>query len=146
MHKSIVISLLAIFAVTSVARAEDIKGEWARGDGQAKVVVGECGSALCAVNTWIKDPASSEKVGDTLVMTVAAIDASNFKGEAFDPQRNLTFGFEINVPSKKQMTTKGCMMGGLLCKAIAWTRIEKPAPKPAAKSATKPRDESASSR
>jgi uncharacterized protein (DUF2147 family) len=145
MHKLIMIPLFALVTMASAVRAEDIRGEWARGDGEAKVVVADCGKALCAVNTWIKDPASSEKVGDKLVMTIAAVDAATFKGEAFDPQRNLTLGFEISVPSKSQMTTKGCMMGGMLCKAMAWTRIEKPASQTVIKTA-KPRDASASGR
>ena len=116
-----------VIATPTLARAGDIEtniaGVWARGDGQAKVDIAPCGAALCAINVWIKDPASSEKVGDRLIMTVAPVDAATLKGTAFDPKRRLTYGIEINVASRARMTTRGCVLGGLLCKSVAWSRL-----------------------
>jgi len=49
---------LTLFAVTAgfahVAEAADIDGQWARGDGNAKVRISPCGSDISVVNTWIK--------------------------------------------------------------------------------------------
>jgi uncharacterized protein (DUF2147 family) len=143
MRELILVSMV-LTAVSTTARSEDIKGEWARSDGLARVIVSPCGDALCAVNTWVKDPSGGEKIGDKLVMSVAPIDQTTMKGEAFDPQRNLRIGVEINMASSKQMTTKGCVLGGMLCKDMGWTRIEKAVIKQAAKRTVKPRAVTAS--
>jgi len=56
---------LTLFAVTAgfahVAEAADIDGQWARGDGNAKVRISPCGSDICVVNTWIKPGMPKEK-------------------------------------------------------------------------------------
>ncbi len=123
MRSLLLMSTLVIVAAASGARAEGILGDWARGDGGARVHIEPCGQALCAINTWIKDPASSEKVGDRLVMKVQPIGPSTMKGEAYDPQRNLTLAFQIDIASPRSMTTKGCVLGGIICKDMGWTRL-----------------------
>ena len=46
-------ALSPLLAGTS-ATAADINGNWARGDGKAKVLIAPCGEKICATNTWIK--------------------------------------------------------------------------------------------
>ncbi len=36
------------------AHAAEINGNWARGDGNARVRIAGCGKDICATNTWIK--------------------------------------------------------------------------------------------
>ena len=64
--------MVAVLAVgaASMAGAADISGQWARGDGNAKVKIAPCGSDVCAVNTWIKPGTPKEKEGDKLVMSI----------------------------------------------------------------------------
>ncbi len=104
------------------ALAQDINGQWARGDGNAKVKIAPCGADLCAVNTWIKPGTPSEKQGDTLVMSIKPDDDGTYSGTAFDPQRDMRYKLTVTVSGNK-MTTKGCVVAGLLCKGIDWTRI-----------------------
>ena len=120
---------LACFAAFWVALstpcvAQGLDGEWARGDGQARVRIEACGTSTCAINTWIKDPASSEKVGDRLIMNVEASGPNKFAGQASDPQRGLTYNIEIDMALANAMTTRGCVLGHLLCKTVGWTRIK----------------------
>ncbi len=103
--------------------AQDVNGDWARGDGQARVRIEPCGASLCAVNTWIKDSTGGEKVGDRLILSLKAEGSSKWTGEARDPQRHLTYNIDIEVPSAEAMTTRGCFIGRLLCKQVSWTRI-----------------------
>ncbi|MNI08301.1 hypothetical protein D3C73_613310 [compost metagenome] len=46
-----------------------------------------------------------------------------YSGSAFDPQRDLTYRLTVTVKGDR-MTTKGCIVAGLLCKGINWTRID----------------------
>jgi uncharacterized protein (DUF2147 family) len=119
-------STLALFAIMlsatpALASEASLLGLWSRGDGKALVRIEKCGSAFCAVNTWIRPDVSDEKVGDKLVLRVAAEGASRFAGEAWDPQRKT--GFRIRIETAAQtMTTSGCMLAGLLCKDMNWSR------------------------
>jgi uncharacterized protein (DUF2147 family) len=103
------------------ASPDRITGSWSRGDGLAAVKINRCGSSMCAVNTWVKDPSQGEKVGDRLVMMVSPNADGKLSGTAFDPQRNLTFRIDISV-AEQNMKTRGCVLGGLLCKSVGWTK------------------------
>ncbi|MGA7198216.1 DUF2147 domain-containing protein [Roseiarcus sp.] len=104
------------------AAEPSLLGDWARGDGKALVRFEPCGSAVCAVNTWIKPGTADEKVGDRLVLNVSPSGASVFTGEAFDPQRNMIFRMRMEVGSAT-MTTRGCVLGGLICKTMDFRRL-----------------------
>lgn len=114
----------AVFALGSfgLASAADIEGQWARGDGNAEVRVAPCGSDICAVNTWIKPGTPKEKKGDKLVMTIKPGAAGVYAGIAFDPQRNMSYNLTVTV-NGNTMTTRGCVVAGLLCKGMDWRRI-----------------------
>ena len=117
------IAILLASTAPGLGAAEPlIYGAWARGDGVARVDIAPCGGAICAVNTWIKPGASDEKVGDKLVMNIEPSGAAAMSGTAFDPQRNLRYRLKISL-NGRTMTTRGCVLGGLLCKNMGWTRL-----------------------
>lgn len=105
------------------ATAAEIDGNWARGDGNAKVVIAPCGEKICATNTWIKPGTPKEKTGDRLIMDIKQSDAGSYSGTAFDPQRDKSYKITVTV-NGDNMTTKGCIVAGLLCKGISWTRLD----------------------
>ena len=96
-------------------------GDWARGDGKAKVRIAPCGDDICAINTWIRPGVPDEKVGDRLVMTIKP-EGGKWVGKAYDPQRHMTFAMTIDVGAST-LTTHGCVLGGLICKNMGWTRL-----------------------
>lgn len=115
--------VLATLTCASSVSAADIDGQWARGDGDAKVRIAPCGDDICATNTWIKPGTRGEKAGDRLVMTIKPQgDAGSYSGTAFDPQRDMTYRITVTV-SGDSMTTKGCIVAGLICKGVSWSRI-----------------------
>ncbi len=125
MNASLLAGACLILALTpNLAQANALTpmGNWSRGDGKAKVRIEPCGKDICAINTWIKAGNRDEKVGDTLVMTVTQADTT-WAGKAYDPQRKLTYRLTM-VVGEKTMTTRGCVLGGLICKGTNWTRIE----------------------
>ena len=109
-------------AGTAAAGEPSPLGEWARGDGKALVRIEPCSAAFCAVNTWIRPGTADEKVGDRLVMIVSPSGSSLLSGEAFDPQRNMTFRVRIEVGATT-LSTHGCVLGGLLCKTMSFRRL-----------------------
>jgi uncharacterized protein (DUF2147 family) len=118
-----VASAILVAEVGSATASEpSMLGRWARGDGKARVRVERCGSAICAINTWIRPGDASEKVGDKLVINVKPVGATQWTGQAFDPQRNRRYRVKIDV-AQRSINTKGCVWGGLLCKTMTWTRL-----------------------
>jgi uncharacterized protein (DUF2147 family) len=99
----------------------DISGEWMRSDGTTRVNIAACGSQICAVNTWVKDAADGEQVGDRLVMTLEPHGASRLVGAAFDVRRRLNYSLDITV-ERQSMLTRGCVIKGIVCKTMHWTR------------------------
>jgi uncharacterized protein (DUF2147 family) len=112
---------LIFAAAPAYATTDLIKGSWSRGDGLATVRIDRCGAAMCAVNTWVKDPSGGEKTGDRLVMSISPSADGKLAGTAYDPQRNLTYQIDISV-AERNMKTRGCVLGGLLCKSVGWTK------------------------
>lgn len=112
----------AASAPAMAAGEQSPMGDWARGDGAARVRIAPCGTNICATNTWIKPGTKSEKTGDVLVMTVKGDKSGDYKGSAFDPQRNMTYRLSMKV-GDKSMTTRGCVLGGLICKSVSWSKI-----------------------
>ena len=111
-----------VLASIHAAMAAAPTGAWEREDGTVRVRIEPCGADICATNTWVKDPAGGEKVGDVLVMSLTPIDPATLKGTAFDRRRNATYSFEMTVEAER-LLTKGCVLGGLLCKSVAWRRV-----------------------
>ncbi len=113
---------LIVIGAAFPAEASDINGNWARGDGNARVRIAPCGTDICAVNTWIKPGTPKEKEGDKLVMSIKEDADGSYSGTAFDPQRDLSYKLTVKVEGDR-MTTKGCVIAGLICKGVDWTRI-----------------------
>ncbi|MBV8186739.1 MAG: DUF2147 domain-containing protein [Alphaproteobacteria bacterium] len=99
-----------------------LTGNWSRTDGQARIHIERCGDSVCAVNTWVKDPAKGELVGDRFVMTVRPRQPTTLAGEAFDVRRGLTYSFLISL-DQDAMTTKGCLVASVVCRTMNWVRV-----------------------
>ena len=83
--------------------------------------IAPCGSNICATNVWIKDTSKGEAVGDRLVMTLQPKSADTLTGKAFDAKRELTYAIQVKVVGQK-LVTRGCLVGGLVCKSVNWSR------------------------
>jgi uncharacterized protein (DUF2147 family) len=98
-----------------------LTGQWTRQDGSVRMEITSCGAQLCARNTWVRDPDGDETLGDELVMTLKPAAASMLSGEAYDRRRDRTYVMQITLDGNS-MTSRGCVLGGLLCRSTAWTR------------------------
>lgn len=57
------IFVTVVGAIGSV-EASDIGGDWARGDGNARVQISPCGAGIYALNTWVTPGTPHEKAGE----------------------------------------------------------------------------------
>ena len=117
------IAMTFALSLAGLAHAASPMGQWARGDGNAKVRIAKCGANICATNTWIKAGTPSEKAGDVLVMKIKPVSDNQYSGSAYDPQRKMSYKITL-VLNGSSMTTKGCVLGGLLCKGVSWSKIK----------------------
>ena len=115
-------SAIVVAGSAGAGSGPTITGDWTRNDGASRITVGPCGELLCAVNTWIRDPADGELVGDRLVLALQPRDAGALTGEAFDERRKLRYSLLISV-NGNAMTTQGCLLSGIVCKTMRWIRV-----------------------
>jgi uncharacterized protein (DUF2147 family) len=120
----VVLVLSGCSCVSTEAAAQSADGVWARDDGLVRARIAPCGVKICATNTWVNDPAGSEKVGDKLVLTVIEASAGHWTGTAFDPRRNMTFSMDMNIDGAR-LTTQGCVLGRLVCRSVGWARVSR---------------------
>jgi uncharacterized protein (DUF2147 family) len=114
-------ALAALGASNAALAGPAFLGNWARGDGKTHIRVEPCGADCCGVNTWVKPGYSGEKIGDTLVANLKPAGSERWSGSAFDRRRNRHYTMLVRVAGHR-MTTEGCIMGGLMCQSMQWTR------------------------
>lgn len=105
------------------AAANDLDGTWLRDDGNARVRIAPCGDKICATNLWIGDTSKGEAAGDKLVMTLARQPDGTFSGNAYDSKRDWTYSMTITV-TPGTLTTRGCIVGRLICRDVNWKAAE----------------------
>jgi uncharacterized protein (DUF2147 family) len=121
MKRLLVLALLACSAGSAAANGLD--GVWMRDDGNARVRIAPCGDKVCATNLWIGDSSKGEEVGDRLVMTLSPQPDGTFSGSAYDAKRDRSYAMTITAKTGA-LTTRGCIVGGLLCKDVNWKAVE----------------------
>ena len=119
-------SILLAFALFSIAaptgnaqQSADPSGIWLRDDGNARVRIAPCGNKICATNLWIGDTSKGEEAGDRLIMSLQPKSPDTLSGTAFDEKRERTYSITVQV-SDNALLTRGCILGGVLCKNVRW--------------------------
>jgi uncharacterized protein (DUF2147 family) len=123
-HFTKTFALAAIIAVGAAAGAQagDATGTWLRADGTSKVRFSPCGGALCGTIAWLKNPAESKgKVGQRVFFDMKPNGDNAWSGSAFNPEDGKTYTGKMTL-SGNSLTTKGCVLGGIICKSVSWSR------------------------
>ena len=120
-------STIAFFGITlalaaAPAAAQDATGTWLRDSGASRVRIAPCGDALCGHITWLKDKDGPAKVGQRVFYGMKPNGAGSWKDSAFNPKNGKTYSGKMTV-SGNSLTTSGCVLGGLICKTVNWSRI-----------------------
>lgn len=101
----------------------DPSGIWLRDDGNARVEIAPCGGDICATNLWIGDTSGGEEPGDRLVMSLEPQSPGTLAGTAYDVKRDRTYSIALRV-RQGSLVTRGCVLGGILCRDVSWTAAE----------------------
>lgn len=107
---------------TSAWAADDLVGNWQRSDGTSRIRMAPCGGGICGTVTWLKNPDSPGKVGQQVFFGMKPSGAGSWSGSAFNPEDGKTYSGSASV-SGASLTTKGCALGGLVCKTVTWSRM-----------------------
>jgi uncharacterized protein (DUF2147 family) len=115
-------SAAILAAMGSSALAGDVKGEWARDDGKAKARFVSCGGdAICGSISWLRDKNDPGKLGQQVFFDMKPSGDDAWAGRAFNPEDGRTYSGKMTM-SGDHLVTAGCVLGGLICKSLNWTR------------------------
>ena len=121
MARRSVLACLAFVASVHGALAGDVTGVWLHEDGGSKVRFAPCGAAVCGTIAWLKDTTGAGKVGQRVFFDMMPAGDNAWKGTAFEPSSGKEYSGKMALAGDK-LTTAGCVLGGLFCKSIIWTR------------------------
>lgn len=107
---------------TAFTQERSPSGIWMRDDGNSRVRIAPCGAKLCATNLWIKDTSKGEEPGDLLIMSLDRKSDTTLAGTAYDRKRDRSYAITLIV-GPDQLTTRGCILGGLLCRDVKWAPV-----------------------
>jgi uncharacterized protein (DUF2147 family) len=110
----------ALFAPTPALA--DPSGVWLRENGNARVRMARCGDSFCGTIAWVKDPDSPSKVGQRVFYEMKESGANAYSGKAFNPENGKTYSGKMTISGGK-MTTSGCVLGGMICQSVNWTKV-----------------------
>jgi uncharacterized protein (DUF2147 family) len=109
---------LALTATAAFAQSSPF-GTWTRPSNGTKVSFYDCGGKLCAKILSSKDAAAVGKV----IMGGAAKSGDNtWKGDLLNTEDGKTYSGVVTLDGPKELTLKGCVAGGLICKGETWVR------------------------
>jgi len=122
MKFSTIVATLLLTATTLPALAQDARGTWLHQTGNARVRISDCGSALCGVISWTKDNSTPARVGQRVFYNMKPSKPNAWAGNAFNPEDGKNYSGTMTL-SGNSLTTAGCVLGGLICKSVHWTRV-----------------------
>lgn len=111
----------ATAAAVMPAAAQDVTGTWLRDTGASRVRFAKCGEAMCGTLAWLKDADGPAKVGQRIFYDMKPDGAGKWKGSAFNPEDGKTYSGTMTLAGDN-LTTSGCVMGGLICRSVKWSR------------------------
>ena len=128
----IMAGVAALFVQAGAVNAADVKGVWLRDTGNSKIRIAQCGDALCGTIAWEKtaktddnnpDPAKRGRalVGVQVLFNMKPAADNRWNGSAYNPEDGKTYSGSM-ILEGEALTTKGCVLGGLICKSVGWAR------------------------
>ena|SRR5690349_6977550 len=123
----------ALLAVPTGAFAQEaLEGQWRNPKGSLVVRLSQCGSAYCGTVVRASERAkegarkggTANLIGTRILTNLRPAGKGTFKGQAFEPKRNIRAPATIRMVGPDAITVKGCAIAGmLLCKEQRWTRV-----------------------
>jgi uncharacterized protein (DUF2147 family) len=119
----ICLAATALLLTASPALADEVRGTWLRDNGAMQVKFEPCGDALCGNVVWLKPGAETKaKVGQRLFFDMRPAGANSWTGKAESPDSGSVYSGKMSIEGSN-LSTSGCMVGGLICKSANWRRV-----------------------
>jgi uncharacterized protein (DUF2147 family) len=125
---ALILSSLALAAAP--ARAQTLEGRWTNPKRSVIVSVDRCGDAYCGTVSWASQhnrervaENGRRMVGTRILTGLKPAGGGTYKGQAFEPKRNVRGSATVRQLGPNVMVVKGCAVLGLLCKEQRWTRV-----------------------
>jgi uncharacterized protein (DUF2147 family) len=134
MKRTLAKSVLALAAAAlsvSASAQSVLTGQWKNPKGSVVVRLGPCGNAICGVvvdaSEHAKDTArkggTPHLIGTRILSGLKPTGDGSFKGQAFDPKRNIHAPATVRLLGPDALSVEGCALLGLVCKEQRWTRV-----------------------
>lgn len=96
-------------------------GRWDREDGLGGIEIRSCGEALCGRIIWLRDTGTPAHIGQEVLYDMRRTADYTWTGSANNPEDGRTYAGTMTLSGARLMT-KGCILGGLICRSVALTR------------------------
>ncbi len=113
---------LFVLGFSAPASAQDVAGTWLRDSGASRVRFAKCAEAMCGTIAWLKDTTGPAKLGQRIFYDMKPSGAGKWAGSAFNPEDGKTYSGTMTL-SGDNLTTSGCVLGGLICRSVKWSRV-----------------------
>ena len=129
--KAGLVLLASAVPVTASAQAT-LEGHWKNPKGSVTVRLGPCGNAICGIVVEASEHAreTARKGGTTNLIGTRILSGlrpngdGSFKGQVFDPKRNIRAPATVRLLGPDALEVRGCAFAGMfLCKEQRWTRV-----------------------
>ena len=112
-----------------------IAGDWTNPKGTVTIRLASCGDAMCGRVIWASTEAREDArkggtdvlVGTEVMRGLVVVRPGEWRGRIFIPDLNQTAGARLRLVGSNEIRVTGCRLGGLVCKAQLWRRLEAPA-------------------
>jgi uncharacterized protein (DUF2147 family) len=130
MRKMLTLAASLLLAAPAAGSAQSLEGNWTNPKRSVIVKVEHCGTAYCGTVSWASAH-NREKVADNgrrlvgvrILTDLRPIGGGQFKGQAYEPKRNIKGSATVRQLGSNTMVVKGCAVLGLFCKEQRWTRV-----------------------
>ena len=126
---------LCLGAMGAPAGAQKLSptGVWLSQSGETRVRIGPCGVQMCGTIAWVKTPGKDvhnpdpaqrgrDLVGIPMIV-MSPSGADQWKGTLYNYTDGRTYGGSMKMTGQKTMELSGCVLGGIICRAQTWTRV-----------------------
>lgn len=122
----------AMLLWAGAALADPVEGMWkTKPDDNGNfgyVQIAPCGAAFCGTLVQSFDGTgakmASENIGKRIIWDMVAAGGGSYAdGKVWAPDRDKTYSATMQVTGAT-LSVSGCILGGMLCRAQAWTRVK----------------------
>ena len=121
------IAAAALALSGTAASADDVLGTWKSEPGETggfiHVSMQQCGTKICGVIEEVVGNDNTSIVGRTIIKDMSPNGSGKYSGGTiWAPDNDKTYKSKMTL-SGSALEVSGCVLGGVICRAQTWTRL-----------------------